>query len=379
MSPMNLTCGFIRLNRRGRQLWFQSMSNRTHLGLTSTCKPSRESRWASLPKVDLHRHLDCSIRPQTLRELLLAAGEKVPTDPAAFASKYLVKEPMSDLGAVLRKFQAAQKALSSSAVLTRVTRECIEDAAAEGIRILELRYAPTFIQDGHENLSFEQIHLAIVNGVEACRHLPIAVGLIAIVQRIKPVSVGAAVIDFAIEHRETFVGVDLADNEDGFEPKPFEAMFQKARASGLHVTIHAGEANVASAADNVLTSIHRLSAERIGHGVQIANPEIPRSSAVLSEIVRLGIPLEVCPTSNILTNTFRSISDHSILRLRDAGVLVTINTDDPGVFDFNLSHEYDALADHLGFAHADFVACAEIAARASFIPLSARQLVWPGL
>jgi adenosine deaminase len=337
------------------------------------------SRWASLPKVDLHRHLDCSIRPETLRELLLAAGEDVPADPAAFVARYLVKEPMSDLGAVLRKFQAAQKALSSAAILTRVTKECIEDAVAEGVRILELRYAPTFIQDGHEHLSFEAIHLAIVAGVEACRHLPIAVGLIAIVQRIKPVSVGASVIDFAIEHRDTFVAVDLADNEDGFQPKPFEAMFQKARANGLHVTIHAGEAIVPSAAENVLTSIQRLGAERIGHGVQIANPQIPRSTEVLREVVRLGVPLEICPTSNVLTNAFPSMREHSIVRLRDAGVLVTINTDDPGVFDFNLSHEYDALADSLSLSERDFAAFNETAARASFIPQARRRLVWSGI
>ncbi len=342
-------------------------------------KSSAVSRWASLPKVDLHRHLDCSIRPQTLRELLVAAGVSVPIEQAAFDAHYLVKEPMTDLGSVLRKFSAAQKALSSEAILTRVTRECIEDAALEGIRILELRYAPTFIQDGHEHLSFEQIHRAIVAGVQASRHLPVAVGLIAIVQRVKTVSVGQSVIDFAIEHRETFVGVDLADNEEGFEPKPFEAMFQKARSNGLHVTIHAGESMMASAADNVLTAIDLLGAERIGHGIQIANPKVPRSDEVLREVVRRKIPLEVCPTSNVLTNAFPSIGGHSIRRLRDAGVPITINTDDPGVFDFNLSHEYDALADHLGFAAADFSACNEIAARASFIPLARRKEVWSGL
>lgn len=336
-------------------------------------------RWASLPKVDLHRHLDCSIRPQTLRELLTEAGESVPADVADFNEKYLVKEPMTDLGAVLRKFTAAQKALSSEAILTRVTEECIADAVAEGIRILELRYAPTFIQDGHASLSFERIHRAIVAGVAKSRHLPIAVGLIAIVQRVKPVAVGASVIDFAIEHRDTFVGVDLADNEDGFEPGPFESMFQRARSNGLHVTIHAGEAPVASAANNVLVSIERLGAERIGHGIQIANPAIPYSKEVLQEVVRRQIPLELCPTSNVLTNAFPSVREHSIVRLRDVGVAITVNTDDPGVFDFNLTHEYDALADQLGFKEMDFVKCAETAARASFIPLAERQKVWPGL
>ncbi len=336
-------------------------------------------RWAALPKVDLHRHLDCSIRPQTLRELLMSAGVEVPSDPSAFASRYLVKEPMTDLGSVLKKFTAAQKALSSESILTRVTRECIEDAAAEGIRILELRYAPTFIQDGHPTLTFEKIHRAIILGVKECEHLHIAVGLLAIVQRVKPVAVGESVIDFAIEHRESFVGVDLADNEDGFEPKPFEKMFQRAQAAGLHVTVHAGEAPITSAAENVLTAINLLGAERIGHGIQIANPLIPRSGQILREVVRRKIPLEVCPTSNVLTNAFRSIASHSVRRLLDAGVQVTINTDDPGVFDFNLSHEYDALADHLQFTVNEFERCNETAARASFIALSKRQRVWPGL
>ena len=336
-------------------------------------------RWASLPKVDLHRHLDCSIRPQTLRELLLAAGESVPPDVSAFRDHYLVTQPMSDLGAVLRKFLAAQKALSTEAILQRVTEECIHDAVAEGIRILELRYAPTFIQDGHGHLSFDNIHRAIVAGINACAHLPIAVGLIAIVQRVKPVSVGASVIDFAIENRDTFVGVDLADNEDGFQPQPFEAMFTRARLHGLRITAHAGEIVSPYSAENVLTSIERLGAERIGHGIQIANPAIPRSAEVRSEVVKRGIVLEVCPTSNVLTNAFGSVREHYLPQLREAGVKVTINTDDPGVFDLNLTHEYDVLADMLGYTSRDFSEMNETAARASFIPLEKRQAVWSGL
>lgn len=378
----DLTCRFIRLNHRDRQLGFSYESDkklRSIWWVGDMTRVAASSRWASLPKVELHRHLDCSIRPQTLRELLAAAGESVPTSDAEFRKHYLVTEPMSDLKSVLNKFLAAQKALSSEAILTRVTRECIEDAVAEGTRILELRYAPTFIQEGHETLNFEKIHLAIVAGVEACRHLPIAVGLLAIVQRTKPISIGQTVIDFAIEHRDTFVGVDLADNEDGFEPKPFEALFQKARANGLHVTIHAGEAGVPMAAENVLTAIDRLSAERIGHGIQIANSKMRRSAEALREVVRRQIPLEICPTSNLLTNAFPDMRSHSISKLRKEGVAVTINTDDPGVFDLNLTHEYDALADFQNFTEDDFRSCNEAAAKASFIPLAAKKMVWPSL
>lgn len=330
-------------------------------------KNLESSRWASLKKTELHRHLDCSIRPQTLREILTKAGETVPTSTQDFAAKYLVKEPMRDLGAVLGKFLAAQKALHSEAVLARVTRECIEDAAAECIDLLELRYAPTFIQDGHEGLSFEAIHRGILTGIQSSKHLPVSVGLIAIFQRTKPVSVAASVMDFVLEHKDTFVGVDLADNEDGFDAKPFESIFGRARKAGLHITVHAGEAPIPSAADNVTVAMDRLGAERIGHGIQIANPEIPNSKKVLEEVARRGVLLELCPTSNVLTNAVPSIATHPLRRLREAGVRVSVNTDDPGVFDFNLTHEYDALADQLGLTAEDFQTMNADARRASFL------------
>lgn len=341
-----------------------SMADMINIAIMKT-EPT--SRWASLKKVELHRHLDCSIRPQTLRELLIEAGESVPMSNAEFAAKYLVKEPMRDLGAVLSKFLAAQKALSSEAVLSRVTLECIEDAAKEGIELLELRYAPTFIQDGHEHLSFDSIHHGILAGIASARHLPVKVGLIAIFQRIKPVSVAASVMDFVLNNRDTFVGVDLADNEDGFDARPFEPIFNRARSSGLHVTIHAGEAPIASAADNVMVAMERLGAERIGHGIQIANPEIPNSKKVLDEVAKRGVLLELCPTSNVLTNAVKSIADHPLTRLRKAGVKVSINTDDPGVFDFNLTHEYEETAKYLGLTEKDFNEMNADARQASFV------------
>jgi adenosine deaminase len=330
-------------------------------------KNLESSRWASLKKTELHRHLDCSIRPQTLRELLIETGENVPVSAKDFAAKYLVKEPMRDLGAVLGKFLAAQKALFSEVAIARVTRECIEDAAAEGIDLLELRYAPTFIQDGHEGLSFEAIHRGILAGIQSSKHLPVNVGLIAIFQRIKPVAVAASVMDFVLDHRDTFVGVDLADNEDGFDARPFEPIFGRARQAGLRITVHAGEAPIASAADNVTVAMDRLGAERIGHGIQIANPEIPNSKKVLEEVARRGVLLELCPTSNVLTNAVKSVAEHPLRRLRQAGVKVSINTDDPGVFDFNLTHEYDVVADQLGLTADDFEELNVDARKASFL------------
>lgn len=329
----------------------------------------------ALPKVELHRHLECSLRPSTLRELLTASGESVPEEAAAFSNLYLVTEPMNDLESVLRKFLATQTVLSTEQVLERISFEAVEDAYLEGIRILELRYAPTFVQQGHDDLSFDQIHQAIVRGVtRAEKQFPVAVGLIAIIQRILPVADGARVTDFVIANRDTFIGLDLADNEVGFDSKPFAPHFARARAAGLHITVHSGEADVPGAPEFVRDAINILGAERIGHGVQIHH-----SPEMMEFVKSKNVPLELCPTSNWLTQAVKSLDQHPFRKLMEAGVGVTINSDDPGVFGIDLTNEYRVLQDHLKFTKAEFAHCNETAARASFIPLAKRQKVWPSL
>jgi adenosine deaminase len=302
------------------------------------------------------------------------SGLEVPANSRDFANLYLVTEPMTDLESVLRKFLATQKVLSTEQVLERITYEAIEDAYKEGIRILELRYAPTFVREGHENLSFDQIHQAIVRGVEKAKHLPVAVGLIAIIQRILPVEEGKRVTDFAIANRDTFVGLDLADNEVGFDSKPFAPLFEKARAAGLHITVHSGEADVPGSPEFVRDAINVLGAERIGHGVQIYH-----SPEMMDFVKSKNVPLELCPTSNWLTQAVKTLDAHPFRILMEAGVPVTINSDDPGVFGIDLTNEYQVLQTHLGFTEKDFKTCNETAARASFISLDKRRAVWPGL
>ncbi len=326
----------------------------------------------AIPKVELHRHLECSLRPSTLRELLGVSGKDVPTDQAKFDDLYLVTQPMNDLEAVLRKFLATQSVLSTEEVLTRITFEAIEDAFAEGIRILELRYAPTFIQQGHEHLSFAQIHAAILRGVEKARTIPVAVGLIAIIQRVLSFEEGERVTNFAIENRETFVGLDLADNEVGFDSKKFAPLFQRARKAGLHITVHSGEADVPGSPEFVRDAIEVLGAERIGHGVQIY-----RSPEMIEFVRSRRIPLELCPTSNWLTNAVTALNKHPFQMLMNSGVPVTINSDDPGVFGIDLTNEYQVLHENFGFTEDEFTRCNDTAAAASFIPLADRQKVWP--
>lgn len=329
-----------------------------------------------IPKVELHRHLECSLRLSTFVELAPQVGIEVPKSEKELKAKFLVTEQMTDLESVLNKFLATQAVLHSEEILTRITYEAIEDASREGIRILELRYAPTFIQMNHNSLSFEKIHRSIVRGLEMAKknekELPIAVGLIAIIQRIRPVETGALVTDFVIDHKDSFVGLDLADNEVGFDAAQFAPLFLRAKKAGLHITVHSGEADVPGAAGFVRESIERLGAERIGHGVQI------HKSPEAMEFVRSrGVPLELCPTSNWLTNAVPSTRAHPFRSLMEAGVPVTINSDDPGVFDIDLTHEYQVLADQHGFTREEFDRCNDTAARASFLPLEEKQKHWP--
>jgi adenosine deaminase len=199
-----------------------------------------------------------------------------------------------------------------------------------------------------------------------------AVGLLCIIQRILPVRDAESVTDFAIQHRDTFVGLDLADNEVGFDSKPFSPFFHRAREAGLGITVHSGEADVPKAPRYVRDAIDFLGATRIGHGVQIH-----RDPEMIEYVRSQGVVLELCPTSNRLTNAIPELRNHPLKKLMQAGVRVTINTDDPGIFNIDLNHEFAICQSTLGMSRQELEACVEQAARASFLPLKKRQAVWP--
>lgn len=326
----------------------------------------------SLPKIDLHRHLDCSMRWSTLLEIATTLKLDFPKNSNAQRSHFLVTEPMTDLNAVLSKFLVAQKVLASEEILERLAFEACEDAFNDGVRILELRYAPTFITEGHPQLSFEKIHQAFLKGVaRAEKQMPIATGLICILQRILPLNKVASVTDFAIENKESFIAIDLADNEQGFEPKNFAKHFDRARKSGLHITVHSGESPSPDAGQWIKDSIEILGAERIGHGVQAINhPD------VIKILIEKNIPLEVCPYSNYLTQAFPTYASHSLKKLFNAGVLITLNSDDPGMFASVLSDDFLIAQDYQGFTIKEFNHCTKIAFEKSFISTQKKKAVF---
>ena len=328
----------------------------------------------SLPKIDLHRHLDCSMRWSTLLEIATTLKIEIPKNSAQQRSHFLVTEPMKDLNAVLSKFLIAQKVLASEEILERLAFEACEDAFNDGVRICEMRYAPTFIADGHSSLTYEKIHQAFVRGLSrAKKQMPIATGLICILQRILPLEKVSSVTDFAIENKETFLALDLADNEMGSEPRKFAKDFERAKKAGLHITVHSGETPDKEAGQWIKDSIQILGAERIGHGIQAINHK-----DVMQLLIEKDIPLEVCPYSNYLTQAFSSYEAHPLKKLYDAGVPVTLNSDDPGMFASLLTDDYHIAQEYQGFGIKEFTRCNEIAFNKSFIPLAEKTAAFKG-
>lgn len=284
--------------------------------------------------------------------------------PAQARGNFLVTDPMVNLDAVLKKFLNTQKILASEEILERLAFEVCEDAFNENILLLELRFAPTFILDGHSHLSSEKIVSAFQKGLgRAENRFGISTGLIGILQRIKPVKESLTVMDFFCDMKSEFIGVDLADNEEGFDPLPFAPLFQKAKAQGLRVTIHSGETPHPQAGKWIQDSIQHLGAERIGHGVQCI-----RFPPIMDLLRKQKIPLEVCPLSNQLTQAFATPSEHPLKKLFDAEILVTLGSDDPGVFASSLTDDYEIAQRVHGFTTEHFKKINQTAFHHSFIP-----------
>ena len=326
----------------------------------------------NIQKVELHCHLEACFQPHTVKEIGQTLGLDIPDDPGVFRQEWLITEPVDNLELALKKFANIQKLWGSEETIERLAFEACEYGVEQNIRIFELRYSPDFIRAANPRLSFEKIHEAIVRGVARAKRPDFAVGLIGIVQKTLSLEDAAYTTDFIINYKEAFVGIDMADMDIGFGIKRFAPLMLKAKQAGLHVTLHSGEENVPEAAQHVRVAVEELGAERIGHGIYIY-----RDPEVMNFIKRENVLLELCPTSNRLTNSVPSIRAHPLRKLMEAGVMVSINSDDPHLFGIDLCHEYDILHSELGLTEEDFDRINNDAAVCSFLPFEEKQRVWP--
>ena len=319
----------------------------------------------TLPKVELHRHIEGALRYATMKEWVLADKLMPATATEEQLRDFiLITKPVDGLKVFLEKFGLIHRVLATPERIRRMAFEACADAYAEGVRVLELRYSPVFIQGERSELTFDRIHAAILEGLAAAvKQFPMAVGLIGILGREWDLPTATRVTDFFIANRSTLLGMDLANDEANFGSGSFAGLFRKARNAGLRLTVHAGESNIPTSSQSIRSALDELGAERLGHGVQIY-----RDPALMEEVAKRGIILELCPTSNILTRCIASLEAYPIRPIRAAGVRVSLNADDPGVFDYDLNHEYRAMAELHGLAEKDFAVINRDAYAASFIP-----------
>lgn len=326
-----------------------------------------------LPKVELHRHLDGSVRFQTLFDLALEHGLDfgVQTEEELWA-RAKITQPLQSLEQVLRGFEVTQKALCTYDAVQRVAFENVEDCWRDGVVLAELRFAPTFIAQGKQ-MELDGIIEAVLDGVaDAADRFPIRVGLIGIVPRNLPIAGGLEATERLIRARagrrrgaQRLCGFDLAAQEQGIDPEPFVPLVERAREAGLGITVHTGED---TSAGHVRRALALYDPDRIGHGIRAWGDE-----ELVRELADNEVMLEISPTSNWITRSVASAEEHPLPHLYRAGVPVSINSDDPHLFDIDLVHEYELCQRLYGFGIEDFLAINRSAVRASFVEEASRR------
>ncbi len=318
------------------------------------------------PKVELHRHLEGSLRLETLREIAQAHGIAVEqSEPLGMLVQVMDKEPFTAAN-FLSKFSTLRLFYRSPEVITRVTREAIEDAARDNVRYMELRFTPVALSRV-EDFPLADVMDWVVEAAEAAStEFGLPTCLIASVNRHESTALAEKVVQLSIERmHKGVVGLDLAGNEADFSAAPFAPLFREARQAGLHITVHAGEWR---GAENVRHAIEEMSAERIGHGVRVLeDPEVVHLAR------EHGTTFEVCITSNYQSGVVPALTQHPLPRMLAAGLQVTINTDDPSISRITLSDEFRVADESLGMSDEALQHMVLTAARNAFLPLAERE------
>jgi adenosine deaminase len=300
------------------------------------------SLFEQLPKTDLHVHLDGSLRLETLLELARNQGVTLPESEAkALATAMHLGENTGSLERYLEAFDVTLRVLQTEEALYRVAYELAEDAAAENVRYMEVRYSPMLHTRG--GLRLTQVVEAVLRGLRDSGHkFDIESRLILCgIRNISPEhSLAMAELVVAYKGRGV-VGFDLAGAEYDYPPKDHQEAFSLVRRNNINVTIHAGEAYGPA---SIAQALHICGAHRIGHGCRLRE-----DGDLLHYVIDHRIPLECCPSSNLQTGAIRSIESHPIRLYFNLGGRVTVNTDNRLVTDTTVSKELWLLHQHLGF------------------------------
>lgn len=297
--------------------------------------------YRAFPKVELHRHLEGSLRLDTMLDIARQHGITIPADVLRLSNLVQIQEEDKyTFQNFLAKFNTLRLFYRSPDAIHRITKEAVEDAARDNVRYMELRFTPVALSRAERFPLHDVMDWVISSAAEAGTKYGVIVRLIASMNRHESTELAEQVAWLAVEHLDNgMVAIDLAGNEAEFPTDPFYGVIKEARQSGLHVTIHAGEWGPAT---NVKQAIEELGAERVGHGVRVLE-----DADIVTLARERGTAFEVCVTSNYQSGVVGSLETHPLMKMFDAGLNVTINTDDPSISRITLSHEYYTVCEDL--------------------------------
>jgi len=295
----------------------------------------------SLPLIDLHRHLDGSLRLETILDLGRQHNLSLPAWDIEGLRPYVqITEIQPGVMAFIRKMQWMSGALADDDAVRRVAYENVEDAQKEGLAYVELRFSPWFMSEPH-GLQPAGVVAAVVDGVQAAAcDSGMRVKLIGILSRSYGPEIAWKELEALLSQREHLVALDLAGDEANFPGEVFTGHIRRGRDAGWQVTIHAGEA---AGAHSVWQAVRQLGAVRIGHAVHAVE-----DPALLDYLAEHRVGIESNLTSNVQTSTVPDYPHHPLRVFLEHGILATINTDDPGVSNITLAYEYEVAAPAAG-------------------------------
>ena len=322
-----------------------------------------------LPKAELHVHHVGSASPAIVSELAMRHPGIVPVDPAELAAFFQFR----DFSHFIDVYLAVVSLIRTEEDVRYLTYEVARElATVQRVRYAELTctpYTSVLPDDPDHGIPIEAYTQAIEDArIAAERDFGIVLRWIYDIPGESGMPAADATLSFATNHRtNALVGFGLGGPELGVPRAQFKPHFDAARRVGLHSVPHAGET---TGPETIWDSLRVLGAERIGHGTSAV-----QDPALMSFLADRGIPLEVCPSSNIATRAVRTLDEHPIRAFRDAGVTVTVNSDDPPMFGTTLNREYAVAGGLLGLDEDGLAELARTAVRASFAPEDVRTRV----
>ncbi|GGI86363.1 adenosine deaminase [Shewanella gelidii] len=323
-------------------------------------------QYFDVPKIDLHCHLDGSVRPQTIIDLAAQQELEIPSQDIEVINNLMIApESCKDLVEYIERFELPISVMQTEEALTRISYELFEDAAKENVKYLEVRFGPLLhVQQG---LSLDQVIASVVKGMQLAQdEYDIQGNYILSILRTMDLDRVYEVIDAGLPYLgQGVVAFDLAGAElPGFS-QTFVPHAQYAKAKGYRITIHAGEQG---SGQNVFDAVHLLNAERVGHGIHM------KDHADAYNLVKAqNVALETCPSSNVQTKAVESLASHPLRDFYQDDVLITINTDNRTVSNTTMTDEVAKVMQQFDLTEQDYHAIYRTSVEKSFASAEVKQ------